>query len=124
MSDIERFSIWKDEPSMDSWYSAAVTRDTENRKGIDTSDMQEVLFFDIGKSNQVKHPSDDVNDWFYGATERFETTISSKSTSPNMVRVTDTSKPISEHPGSVGTLSLSQSPRTILPMGQFSSNYY
>jgi hypothetical protein len=77
MSDQGRLSIWKGDPAMDSWYNAAVHRNAtirSNSKG----DMEEMLFFDIAKSNQVKYPSGAANDWFYGATTGGNDTIESK----------------------------------------------
>jgi hypothetical protein len=67
MPDQGRLSIWKGEAALDSWYNAAVNRKASLRNTA-KSDMDEMLFFDIAKSNQVKHPSGAANDWFYGAT--------------------------------------------------------
>ena len=66
MSDQGRFSIWKGEPALDSWYNAAVGRDASLHTVEETAG-EESLFFDIAKSNQVKYPSDGANDWFYGS---------------------------------------------------------
>ena len=78
MSDPGRFSIWKGEPAMDSWYSAAINANLDRRRGRGDADMEEVLFLDIAKSNQVKYPSGDANDWFYGASADFNPTIESE----------------------------------------------
>jgi hypothetical protein len=74
MSEYGMFSIWKSEPALDSWYNAAVGRDA-SLHGIGQSDMDEILFFDISKSNQVTYSSSTVNSWFYGAANRDNTSI-------------------------------------------------
>ena len=66
MSDQGRFTIWKGEPTLDSWYNAAVGSNASPRT-IEETTGEEVLFLNIAKSNQVKYPSDGANDWFYGS---------------------------------------------------------
>ena len=78
MSEYEMFSMWKSEPALGSWYNAAVRRDT-SLQGIGQSDMDEMLFFDISKSNQVTYSSSTVNRLFYGATNRDNGGIEDKS---------------------------------------------
>ena len=78
MSEYEMFSIWKSEPALGSWYNAAVGRDT-SLHSIGRSDMDEILFFDISKSNQVTYSSSStVNRLFYGATGRDNGNIEDK----------------------------------------------
>jgi hypothetical protein len=77
MSDQDRLSIWKGEPALDSWYEAAVHRNVSLRNS-GQGGMEEMLFFDIATSNQVKYPSSAANDWFYGATTGANAIISSK----------------------------------------------
>jgi hypothetical protein len=67
MSDRGSFSIWKDDPALDSWYNAAVNRNFSLRND-DGNPMEEMSFFDIAKPNQVNHPSGAANEWFYDAT--------------------------------------------------------
>ena len=67
MTDQGRLSIWKGDPALDSWYNAAINRNASFHN-VDKSDMEEMLFSDIAKSNQVKYPSGSANDWFYRST--------------------------------------------------------
>ena len=66
MSDRGSFSIWKDDPALDSWYNAAVNRNFSLRN--DDGGPVEEMFFDMPKSNQVNYPSGTANEWFYDAT--------------------------------------------------------
>ena len=66
MSDRGGFSIWKDDPALDSWYNAAVNRKFSLRND-DGNPMEEMSFFDSAKSDQVNYPSGAANEWFYGA---------------------------------------------------------
>jgi hypothetical protein len=77
MSDRGRLSIWKDDPALDSWYNAAVNRKFSFSSN-DGNPMEEMLFFDIAKSNQVNYPSGASNGWFYDATMGDNTIMESK----------------------------------------------
>src|SRR5256885_11763502 len=66
MSDQSRLSIRKGDPALDSWYNAAVNHNTSIRK-MEIGNMEEMLFFDLANSNQVKYPSGAANDWFYSS---------------------------------------------------------
>jgi hypothetical protein len=77
MSDRGRFSIWKDDPALHSWHNAAVNRDFILRNN-DGDPVEEMLFFDIAKSNQVNYPSGASNEWLYDATVGHNTIMGSK----------------------------------------------
>jgi hypothetical protein len=77
MSDRGRFSIWRDDPGLDSWYDAAVNHGFGFRTN-DGNPMEEMIFFDIAESNQVNYPSDASNEWFYGAAIDDNTIMESK----------------------------------------------
>jgi hypothetical protein len=62
---------------LDSWYKATVNRNFSLRKD-DGNPMEEMLFFDIAKSNQVNFPSGTANEWFYDATTGDNTIKESK----------------------------------------------
>lgn len=78
MSEHGRLSIWKSEPTLDSWYNAAVNRNASVHD-LGKSDMEEMLFFDISRSNQVRYPSSSANDWFFGGTTGDNANIEGKS---------------------------------------------
>lgn len=78
MSEHGRLSIWKSEPPLDNWYNA-VADDNASLHSIGNSDIDEMLFFDISRSNQVTYPSSAVNEWFYNATTEDDADIGSKS---------------------------------------------
>lgn len=67
MSDHARLSIWETDPALDSWYNAAVDSKA-CLCDICESAMEEILFFNIPKSNQVKYACSATDGWFYGAT--------------------------------------------------------
>jgi hypothetical protein len=83
MSEQGRLSLWSGNPALDSWYNAAISRNASPRN-MDETGMEEVLFFDIAKSNQVKYPSDGANDWFYSATMGDDASIESELESTQM----------------------------------------
>lgn len=63
---------------MDNWYNAVVD-DNASLHSIGKSDIDEMLFFDISRSNQVTYPSSAANEWFYSATTEDDADIESKS---------------------------------------------
>jgi hypothetical protein len=63
MSRRGRFSIWKDDPTLDSWYNTAVDRNFIPRNS-NGNPVEEMLFFGIAKPNQVNYPS---GEWLYDA---------------------------------------------------------
>ena len=65
MSDHGRNSIWQADPAVDSWYNATIADDFKYGDADKTADMEEKLYLDISKANQVKYPGNAVNDWFY-----------------------------------------------------------
>ena len=77
MSSRGRFSIWKDDPALDSWYNAAVNRNFIPRNS-DDNPVEEILFFGIPKSNQVSYPSGASHEWFYDASMGHSTIMESK----------------------------------------------
>ena len=68
MADHGRYSIWTGDLAMDSWYKAAAERKYDSDDHSTDSGLNETLFFDIGKSNRVKCPSNGRDDWFYQTT--------------------------------------------------------
>lgn len=60
-----RLSIWNGDPAMDSWYNATVPQEARSHNPYDALGMDESLFFDMSKANQVNSPSGTANDWFY-----------------------------------------------------------
>lgn len=77
MSDRGRLSIWKDDQALDNWYDAAVHRNAGLRNS-GKGGMEEMLFFDIATSNQVKYQSRAANDWFYGVGTGANAVVSSR----------------------------------------------
>jgi hypothetical protein len=66
MSGRGSFSIWKDDPALDSWYKATVNRNFSLRND-DGNPMEEMSKTDIAKSTQVNCPGGAANGRFYDA---------------------------------------------------------
>lgn len=80
MSDMGKLSIWDDDTAIDTWYNAAVKSNGSVRSGDGNYDMEEMLYYDITKSSQVKHSSiTNIDKWFYAARAEHLIAIGGKS---------------------------------------------
>jgi hypothetical protein len=77
MSSRGRFSVSKDDPTLDSWYNAAVNRNFIPRNS-NGNPVEEMLFFGIPKSNQINYPSGASDEWFCDASMGHNTVMESK----------------------------------------------
>jgi hypothetical protein len=77
MSNRGRFSVWKDDPVLDSWYNATVNRNFIPRNS-NGDPAEEMLIFGIPKSNQINYPSGASDEWFCDASMGHNTVMESK----------------------------------------------
>lgn len=75
---VARYSVWKSDPAMDSWYHAATGNGSVTGLSDAGGDMKEAMLFDITKNARVNSPSLVANDWFYKSNSDFNINAESK----------------------------------------------